>query len=175
MCIESPRIRFERREFEVPVENPLYLLAARLGVVQRGDLLVEGRRPSDPAEYVKGAVSIPTEVGRLRIGEVDWLLVPGEIYPEIVFGGIFDPPDPGADFPEAPAEPALFPMLEGKHRAVLGLANDEIGYLIPKRQWDFKPPFAFARRSPQYGETNSRGPEAGPEVTATAQALLRRK
>ena len=24
---------------------------------------------------------------------------------------------------------------------IIGLANDELGYIIPKRQWDEKPPF----------------------------------
>jgi len=42
---------------------------------------------------------------------------------------------------------------------VLGLANDEIGYIVPKRQWDVVPPFAYGRTSAQYGERNSVGPE----------------
>ena len=42
---------------------------------------------------------------------------------------------------------------------LLGLANDEIGYIVPKRQWDVAAPFAYGRRSAQYGEQNSVGPE----------------
>jgi hypothetical protein len=45
---------------------------------------------------------------------------------------------------------------------LLGLANDEIGYIIPKRQWDQAPPFAYGRAKDQYGEINSCGPEVAP-------------
>jgi hypothetical protein len=45
---------------------------------------------------------------------------------------------------------------------IVGLANDELGYIIPKRQWDEKPPFAYGRTSAQYGEINSVGPDTAP-------------
>jgi hypothetical protein len=45
---------------------------------------------------------------------------------------------------------------------LFGLANDELGYIVPKRQWDTKPPFAYGRKDPQYGEENSCGPEIAP-------------
>ncbi|HET6203888.1 MAG TPA: hypothetical protein VFI25_13935 [Planctomycetota bacterium] len=163
--VAEPRLRLDRRELEVPVENPLYLLGARLGVIRREDLV-------PPEEGSQAEVRLRTEVGRLRIGEVDWLLVPGEIYPELVFGGVLDPADPAADFPDAPVEAPLFPLLAGRRRAVIGLAGDEIGYILPKRQWDLKPPFAFGRKAPQYGESNSCGPETGPRVVEAARALL---
>jgi hypothetical protein len=44
----------------------------------------------------------------------------------------------------------------------LGLANDEIGYVIPKRQWDYKPPYAYGRKERQYGEINSCSSDAAP-------------
>jgi hypothetical protein len=49
--------------------------------------------------------------------------------------------------------------LPGKKILVLGLANDEVGYIVPKRQWDVVAPFAYGRKSSQYGERNSVGPE----------------
>ncbi|MEO2047887.1 MAG: hypothetical protein ABGX16_15115 [Pirellulales bacterium] len=42
-----------------------------------------------------------------------------------------------------------------------GLANDAIGYIVPKRQWDTRAPFAYEQTSPQYGEINSTGPDTG--------------
>ena len=50
-------------------------------------------------------------------------------------------------------------ILPGPKIMVLGLANDEVGYIVPKRQWDVAPPFAYGRTSSQYGEKNSVGPE----------------
>ena len=73
-----------------------------------------------------------------------------------------EPADPHADYPEAPLEPAITRIIPGGDKAkliVLGLANDEIGYIIPKRQWDAVAPFASGRSSSQYGEINSVGPD----------------
>jgi hypothetical protein len=83
-----------------------------------------------------------------------------------------EPQDPGADFPGAPREPALFSLLSSEYRLVIGLANDEIGYVIPRSQWDAKKPFAYGRLEDQYGEVNSAGPSAAARL-AEAFARLR--
>ena len=103
-----------------------------------------------------------TEVGRLRLGELEVAALPGEIYPELVLDKVHDPPDPGADFPEAAIEPAIYKQMGRRYRILIGLANDEVGYIIPKRQWDEKPPFCYGRKKAQYGEVNSVGPDAAP-------------
>ena len=56
---------------------------------------------------------------------------------------------------------------------ILGLANDEIGYLIPRSEWDEKPPFAYGRTHAQYGEINSLGAQAAPRVVQALEELLR--
>lgn len=62
-------------------------------------------------------------------------------------------------------------LLPGKRVLLLGMANDEVGYIIPKRQWDHKPPFAYGRKQSQYGEINSCGPATAPVLM---EALRRR-
>ncbi|MEZ6111569.1 MAG: hypothetical protein R3C99_11185 [Pirellulaceae bacterium] len=37
-----------------------------------------------------------------------------------------------------------------------------MGYIIPRRQWDERPPFAYGRSKSQYGEINSCGPAVAP-------------
>ena len=54
---------------------------------------------------------------------------------------------------------------------LIGLANDELGYIIPKRQWDEKAPFCYGRTSAQYGEINSLGPETAPLLCAAFREL----
>jgi hypothetical protein len=152
----------------VPLENRLFRLAAFLGVMER-ELFSKGR----PATTVFGD-DLRTEVGYLRIGDAEALLVPAEIYPELVLGGIQDPQDPGADFPAAPRERALFSLLSAEHKLVLGLANDEIGYVMPRSQWDAKAPFAYGRKEDQYGEVNSVGPSAAQRLVEAFEKLLRR-
>ena len=113
-----------------------------------------------------------TEVGWLRLGDLEAAAIPGEIYPELVLDKVQDPADPGADFPEAPIEPAIYKQMRGPHRILIGLANDEVGYIIPKRQWDEKPPFCYGRKKAQYGEENSVGPETAPILCRAFKELV---
>jgi hypothetical protein len=114
-----------------------------------------------------------TELDVIRIGDLEILTIPGELYPEIAEGGIESPQ--GADYPSPPVEvPPLRSQMKGKLNMVVGLANDELGYIIPKSQWDKKPPYAYGRtKTPQYGEENSPGPEVAPTVHREATVLLK--
>jgi hypothetical protein len=114
-------------------------------------------------------------VAWLRLGELEVAAIPGEIYPELVLDKVQDPPDPGADFPKAPIEPAIYKQLKGPYRMIIGLANDEIGYIIPKRQWDEKPPFCYKRKKAQYGEINSLGPDTAPLLCKAFKELVEAK
>jgi hypothetical protein len=149
-----------------PLENPGYQMARKIGVLPRagrvwtGDFETVGAEAeaSTPADKL----AIETEIACLRLGEVHVALIPGEIYPELVYGGFQDPVDAGADYPDAPLETPVMKMLPGEKKMLIGLANDEIGYIIPRRQWDHVPPFAYGRKDSQYGEVNSCGSEIAP-------------
>jgi hypothetical protein len=52
------------------------------------------------------------------------------------------------------------------------LANDELGYIIPKSEWDSAPPWSYGRDEPQYGEKNSAGPETAPILMRALRDLL---
>jgi hypothetical protein len=97
--------------------------------------------------------------------------VPGEIYPELVNGGMAR--YVGADYPEAPLEPVLREHLQTKYQFILGLGNDEIGYLIPKAEWDEEPPWLKNAAQPWYGEINSLGRDAAGAVLRALDALVR--
>lgn len=160
----------------VPVDNPLYKLAWQAGVLKRP--VYEWAGDPAPAKWVESkdvakSMAVRTEVGLLRLGGLDVAAIPGEIYPELVLGKVQDPADPGADFPDAKPEPALYPNLRGKHRMVVGLANDEIGYIIPRRQWDEKPPFCYGKPKAQYGEMNSVGPETAGIICEAFRGLAK--
>jgi len=115
-----------------------------------------------------------SEVDVVRIGEIEILTIPGELYPEIMDGGIESPK--GADFyPLKPVEvpPLRKDLMQGKMRMLFGLANDEIGYIIPKSQWDSEPPHAYEPNG-QYGEENSCGPEIAGIIHRESRGLLER-
>jgi hypothetical protein len=153
-------IRVRARTVKVPLENRVFRLAAKLGVIRRG--VLEG-------------FQVRTEVGVLVLGSVPFLCLPGEVYPEIVVGGIESPP--GGDFglpPQEipPLEEAMRDALGGEIRFILGMANDEIGYLIPKSEWDVMPPYLYGAESSPYGEINSVGPDAAPILHREALNLV---
>jgi Neutral/alkaline non-lysosomal ceramidase, N-terminal len=167
------------REVFLPLDNRLYAVAWQLGVLDRQAFLWKGdpyrAEPAPAGAASKEKLCFRTEIGYLRLGALDVALIPGEIYPELVLDKVQDPVDPGADFPQAAIEPAIYKQLPGPHRMLIGLANDEVGYIIPKRQWDAKPPFCYGRKSAQYGEQNSVGPETAPILMRAFKDLVESK
>jgi hypothetical protein len=171
---------FEVRKTDVhiPVSNFLYKIGWSSGVLERVFYLWENDpQPAKPVEAhdLKNPGAIRTELGYLKLGELEVAVIPGEIYPELVLGKVQDPVDPGADFPDAPIEPSIYGQFKGKYKMLIGLGNDEIGYIIPKRQWDAKPPYCYGRKKDQYGEENSVGPEAAPILCKAFADLVKAK
>ncbi|MCX8065180.1 MAG: hypothetical protein N3G21_08405 [Candidatus Hydrogenedentes bacterium] len=155
---ENPLIAVAGKTFLAPMEGH-FKYAIMLGLIHEG--------------YYRGGRA-KSEVNAVRIGDVFILTVPGELYPEVVQGNI--EALPGNDFNlTAPVEspPLRFEMeKEARMAFVIGLANDEIGYIIPKSQWDVKPPFVYGNK--QYGEINSGGPDVAPTYHKTALELIQR-
>ncbi|OWK47501.1 hypothetical protein [Fimbriiglobus ruber] len=159
----------------VPVDNVIYKLAGSSGVLNRKMYAWDGDPAvMDPVETkdTTKPVAVRTEISYLKLGALDVAVIPGEIYPELVLGKVQDPADPNADFPTAPIEPAIYAQLKSKHKMLIGLGNDQLGYFIPKRQWDEKAPFCYGLKSAQYGEINSVGPEAAPIICNTFRDLV---
>jgi len=90
-----------------------------------------------------------------------------------VLNKVTNPAPEAADFPDAPMEPAIYTQLKTKHRMIIGLCNDELGYMLPKRQWDEKAPFTYGRTKAPYGEVNSLGPQTGPLICETFRRLAK--
>jgi hypothetical protein len=151
----EPRIAFAARTIELQIDNTLFRLASALGLFGRGHPRLN---------------TIRSEVAVVTFGEASLTCVPGELYPEIANGGIEHPP--GADFDIAPVEvPSLRQLMPGRVKFLIGLANDEVGYIIPKSEWDDEAPWLYGRSERQYGEINSLGPETAPQIHAALKAL----
>ena len=54
--------------------------------------------------------------------------------------------------------------------AVVGLANDELGYILPQNEFTF--PENYLVPGGSYEESMSVGPQIGPNLTATLQKLM---
>ncbi len=148
-------IRVRARTLELPLQNAGFLLAPVIGLIDRGHSSWRQLR---------------TEVALVSIGDVSIACIPGEIYPEIVNGGIERAP--GGDFEIEPVEtPPIRSMMPGRVKFIFGLANDEIGYIIPKSEWDEKPPYLYNAKKGVYGEVNSVGPDAAGMIHRAFQEL----
>ena len=149
----------------IPVHNALYRAARTVGVIRRESVTwtnaARAKGEPDGAEETHQS-AIESEVAYLRLGELHVACIPGELYPELVYGKYQEPAAPGVDFPEAPLEPSVSSLMPGPKWLLIGLANDELGYIIPKRQWDKAEPFAYAKDGGQYGEVNSCSSEVAP-------------
>jgi hypothetical protein len=155
--VTSLPISVRARTIEVPLDNTGFLLAPVLGVIDRGHL---------------GWNTLRTEVALLTVGDVSIACIPGEIYPELVNGGVERAP--GGDFDIEPQElPPIRELMPGRIKFVFGLANDEIGYIIPKSQWDRKPPYLYGSEKSVYGEINSVGPETASLIHTAFRDLAR--
>lgn len=166
------------RNILIPVENKNFQLGFQIGVLKRKMYVWDGSptpKKWSETKDIKQPVAVKTEVGYLQLGGLEVAAIPGEIYPENVLGKVQNPADPGADFPDASMEPAIYAQLKSQHRMLIGLANDELGYFIPKRQWDVKEPFCYGLKKAQYGEINSVGPEAAPIICNTFKELVQKK
>lgn len=154
--IDSAGISLIVRTLTLPIDNNIFKLATALGILNRG---------------TTGWMRMRTELAVIKIGPVSMVTIPGEAYPEIINGRIEAPK--GRDFNIDPVEvPPVREMMPGKYKFVFGLANDEIGYIIPKSQWDTDAPYTYDRKDSPYGEQNSPGPETAPALHRNLQEML---
>ena len=160
---DADQVEFREQLIPIPVSNKAFQLAAQAD-------LYKGRKKMT----ADGATTTPVGLVRLSAKGNAFLeiaLIPGEMYPELSVGGVvryF-----GADFPDAPIEPPIKNMMSAEFKMLVGLADDEIGYIIPKAEWDEKPPYLNDAPKPWYGEANSVGPEAAPRIAAAFEQIVK--
>jgi len=160
--VRIDKVEFAERIITIPVTNRGFEMAAQAD-------LYKGRKKTT----ADGATTAP--VGLIRMSGAEPVLaialVPGEMYPELSVGGVER--YSGADFPDAPIETPIKSMLHAPFKMLIGLADDEIGYIIPKAEWDEKPPYLQNAKKAWYGEENSVGPDAAARIAAAIEELAR--
>jgi len=156
----EPVINILRQEFYAEADNSALMAGARAKILEA-------------REYGLGwasmGVGLKTEMSYIEIGSLRLLLVPGEIFPELVYGGYLDADHSACgDPPEFNPDPLT--VTAGGPIVIVGLANDEIGYIVPPNDFllDSAAPYfdqprdRLGRR--HYEETNSLGPNTAPRI-----------
>jgi hypothetical protein len=90
-------------------------------------------------------------VAYLDLGAAQVAAVPGELLPRLGF--------------------ALKASMPGPCRVVAGLADDEIGYILPDDEWTA--PADYLNPGAQYEESMSVAPDAGSRVMGALLSLMR--
>jgi hypothetical protein len=173
--------------FFLPLSNDRFRAALAAGVFsERRPLFTAGKRDPGVAEREMDHQTVRYATGHDLQSEVDYVglragsrilaefvTIPGEIFPELVNGGIAH--YPGADYPDASMEVPVRSLLKSKYQFLIGLGNDEMGYIIPKAEWDELPPWLNNSPRAYYGEINSPGPETAPALSHALAELIARK
>ena len=148
------------------LENTLYRYYKFLGILD------------NPINFniFKGKYYFKTETSVLQISNLTFILIPGEIFPELVLGGSYINPEGNNLNPQTIQELTLGKNIE--NLIIIGLCNDEIGYIIPPSDFlvDEKYPYINKYEDQNgenhYEETNSVGINAAYElITAIKEAL----
>ncbi len=164
----NTEITIKKIEYRFPLENKFFWMIFDLGWLRD--------RPKwkiDPSKetYIDN-VEIQTEIINIRIGEIDILSIPGEIFPELVVGGYNEPyeysfgnkiikennPNP-PDLSKAPYGPYIRDIMKGKIKIIAGLGNDFLGYIIPEYDFKLSEDYPYFTSAPgeHYEETRSVG------------------
>ena len=175
--VEAPELRVINKLFRAPVINEGLKILYMIDVVKR--------EVFDNA--ATGEQEVQTEMSLVQLGPIQMLTIPGELLPEIAVGGydgtrvnapgvaMIDPNNPNPpDVANAPPGPYLKDRMTGMYRWIIGLGNDELGYIVP--EYDFKlnadKPWLEEAEGDHYEETNSLNPTMASTVDRYADLLL---
>jgi hypothetical protein len=117
----APILSIRFKEITVPVKNSIFRLAARGG-------LLTNKVVKNGLDY-----EVVTEVGYAEFGtNLSVALIPGELAPEIAYGGAIAPEDTwnGEEWNYSPFVDATERKL-----LVFGVTNDQIGYMLTSNDW----------------------------------------
>jgi hypothetical protein len=126
------RLAVWNRSVELPLENERFRMAVAAGLLELPEPEAQGGKPvigaeegskvsvDDPAPNSPPSPASPrslmTEVTRIRLGEAEFVTVPGELLPR-----------PGL---------ALRSAMRGDYRFIIGLGQDELGYILDPNDYD---------------------------------------
>ncbi len=165
----KPILNIKSRGIAVPGDNTVLILARYLGVLNNDIGRTEKRNK----------VCIYSEVGYMELGDKDVgvFLVPGELFPELYNGEFLSEKD-SANHRKASYKKVLSDMTDCRHKFVIGLCNDELGYILAENDFLLNEALPYINKATDdmdrdhYEETNSTGPETGKIILDEIEGLI---
>ncbi|KAF0243420.1 MAG: hypothetical protein FD180_3404 [Planctomycetota bacterium] len=182
----DPALSIRTRELLLPCTNPRFHVAMAMKLLSREIFDAEGKAFAGKISP-KNIPWVKTEIGLLTLGPLQAALVPGELFPELAVGGFDGSKSFGADLVKknnpnppkianAPKSPFLRELLNAPVEMIVGLANDELGYILPEYDFEVNDKSATLEPHPpgdHYEETNSLGKETAKRVMDGFAELLK--
>ncbi len=163
----SPAVNVKTKAIEIKCDNIALMLVRFLGVLN-----------NHIAKDADKNISIISEVSYMELGnkQIGIYMIPGELSPELESGNFLSAED-SANKTEADYK-SLSEMAQCEHNFVLGLCNDELGYIIPENDFylhEWLPYFNTTvdeSGRQHYEETNSLGPQAAGTILDAMDELI---
>ena len=150
----EPILNIRHAQLDFEVDNFIFLLAERAGLCNA------------KAFKENGKIYLTSEIGYVEIGKsIKILEAPGEVMPEIIYGGFYsaDKACNGTEYPYA--EIASF-FSDTDEVLVFGLCNDAVGYIVPDND------YSASGDEGHYEETVSTGSKSGTTLSKAFSELL---
>lgn len=165
----KPLINVKSVPLKIAVSNFVLILARLLNVFNND--IFRSRKRSEAL--------ISSETGYMELGneQIGIFLIPGELFPELWNGGFLSSEEAATG--KNAEYSVLCDMTPCKHNFVMGLCNDELGYIIPDNDFivNEKLPYInsakdrFGRN--HYEETNSTGPHTARAVLTAIEEIIK--
>jgi hypothetical protein len=129
-------LQHERREFYMESDNTAIRALNQIGVFDLPTYAGAESWGMDPEQHRDGVYArregyqLRTEMIAVQFGPALFLTVPGELFPELELGGYGRPDCPAADTGK-PYEPVISEQFDAEYQFILGLGQDELGYIVP--------------------------------------------
>lgn len=163
----EPGIKQACRSFDVPLDNPVFLTYKLLGILNS---------KSVPGKSATG-FCVQSELSVVMLDDLALLLIPGEIFPELISGESY------GDSNSAGVNPRPLKDIAREYGInellIIGLANDELGYIIPPSDFLLNDKLPYVNRitdangEDHYEETNSVGPACAGRIAEALEAVLK--
>ena len=166
----EPVLNIKTKGITVPGDNTVLVLARYLNVLNN-DM---GRTQK------RSKVCIYSEVAYMELGKGDVavFLIPGELFPELYNGEFLTETD-SANHRKASYKKVLSDMTDCRHKFVIGLCNDELGYILAENDFLLNEVLPYINKATDemdrdhYEETNSTGPETGRIILEETENLIK--
>ncbi len=165
----EPLVNFARKEFYADVENPVLTIACDIGILTADKFTRE-----EALNYW----CLKSEITYFEIGGKKLLLLPGELFPELVFGGALSAEESATGKGPEMNPKLLCDIVGDENILVFGLANDELGYILPPNDFILheKSPYIENGRDKHdrrhYEETNSMGPKTAQVIADAVEDII---